>query len=118
MLSIVALTFSCEIHLIACFCWPTHLIQASQISNCELVLISVIVYYRDTALRVNLPPRQQFSKATLSPLVSRLVEAAVTILGHEQSRMSSGGRDQAMTLARQLAGRSLLTSCYTDEVIL
>ncbi len=73
-----------------------------------LIPISALVYYRDFALRLNLPPRQQFSKATSSRLVNRLVEATVTILGHEQSRMSSGGREQAIILVKQFAGKSLI----------
>ncbi len=62
------------------------------------------VYYRDGALRLDLPPRISFSKSTASTLVLRLMKVALRMLEHEQARTSSGGLEQGQILAKQISG--------------
>lgn len=63
------------------------------------------VYYRDGALRLNLPPRSEFCKAKCSPLFLQLITSARLMLGHEQARIQKGSERDGEILIQQLAGR-------------
>jgi hypothetical protein len=56
----------------------------------NLVIVGVIVYYSDMALKLNLPPRSQFSKDN-APVLSRdLIKYARHMLTAEQLREKRG----------------------------
>ncbi|KAF7982537.1 hypothetical protein HWV62_28166 [Athelia sp. TMB] len=63
------------------------------------------IYYRDRALRLNLPARDNFTSKTVSPLVLRLMNSARLMLQNEQLRMRSGGEAEGNQLIKQ-------TECY------
>ena len=63
-----------------------------------------LVYYRDGALRLALPPRALFSKRTASSLVLRLIASARCMLQYEQQRVRSGTKEDDAKLIAQLTG--------------
>lgn len=66
--------------------------------------ICIKVYYRDGALRLNLPPCSKFCKAECSPLFLQLIISARLMLGHEQARVQKGSESDGAILVQQLAG--------------
>ncbi|KAJ7580732.1 hypothetical protein C8J56DRAFT_867094, partial [Mycena floridula] len=60
------------------------------------------IYYRDGALRLNLPPRESFSRDSVSPFLLQLLISARLMLSHEQQRMQSGGVAEADRLVQEL----------------
>ena len=66
--------------------------------------ICIKVYYRDGALRLNLPPHSEFCKAKCSPLFLQLIISACLMLGHEQTRVQNGSESDGAILVQQLAG--------------
>ncbi|KAJ7479092.1 ribonuclease H-like domain-containing protein [Mycena latifolia] len=60
------------------------------------------VYYRDSALRLGLPTRQNFSKKSASPLVSYLITSARTMLRNEQIHEQKGDSSEGDILVNQL----------------
>ena len=64
------------------------------------------MYYGDDALRLALPPRQQFSKKAASALVVQLIESAQQMLQFEQQRVQRGGVDDGDKLVKELTGKS------------
>jgi hypothetical protein len=68
------------------------------------LLKSDIVYYSDMALKLNLPPRSQFSKDN-APVLSRdLIKYARRMLAAEQLREKRGGAEEGELLVKQLIG--------------
>jgi hypothetical protein len=61
-----------------------------------------IVYYRDGALRLSLPPRHSFSKSTASPFVGLLITSARLMLRNEQKRERRGDSTEGDSLVKQL----------------
>ncbi|KAJ7855067.1 hypothetical protein B0H13DRAFT_1903287, partial [Mycena leptocephala] len=60
------------------------------------------IYYRDGALRLGLPPRQNFSKPTASPLVVYLITSARLMLQNEQKREQKGDAAEGDILVKQI----------------
>ncbi|KAJ7927093.1 hypothetical protein B0H13DRAFT_2312870 [Mycena leptocephala] len=60
------------------------------------------LYYRDGALRLGLPPRQNFSKPTASPLVVYLITSARLMLQNEQKREQKGDAAEGDILVKQI----------------
>jgi hypothetical protein len=67
----------------------------------------LLVYFRDGAMRLQLPPRASFSKDTMSAFLRRLFVSARKMLFYEQKRMQSGGGVEAALLVKQLTGEFL-----------
>ncbi len=63
-----------------------------------------LVYQRNMALRLDLPPQLAFSKSISSSLVLQLISAAVAMLKNEQKRRTSGSSDEGKQLLEQLKG--------------
>ena len=70
------------------------------------ILTPAAVYYRDGALRLALPPRQQFLKKTASALVIQLIESARRMLQFEQQHIRQGGVDDGDRLVKELTGKN------------
>ncbi|KAJ6534599.1 hypothetical protein DFH09DRAFT_1369723 [Mycena vulgaris] len=64
--------------------------------------INIIFYYRDGALRLGLPPRQDFNKETASPLVGYLITSARLMLRAEQKREQRGDSSEGDILVKQI----------------
>ncbi|KAJ6558697.1 hypothetical protein B0H10DRAFT_2213208 [Mycena sp. CBHHK59/15] len=60
------------------------------------------VYYDDGALRLVLPPRQNFSKGTVSALVKYLITSARKMLQNEQKREQKGDATEGDILVNQI----------------
>ncbi|KAJ7577673.1 hypothetical protein C8J56DRAFT_1060849 [Mycena floridula] len=61
-------------------------------------LTNLLFYYHDGALRLNLPPRESFSRDSVSPFFLQLIISARLMLSHEQQHMQSGGVAEANRL--------------------
>lgn len=73
------------------------------------------VYYRDGALRLVLPPRQNFTKATASLLVSYLITSARSMLKNEQKREQKGDAAEGDILVKQIICTSLIQCCIRAD---
>lgn len=63
------------------------------------------VYFRDGALKLDLPPRHLFRGNTASPLVLQIIDSAILMLEWEQKRTLSGGPEQGRLLIEQITGK-------------
>jgi hypothetical protein len=69
------------------------------------------VYYADQALKLNLPPRSQFSKKNAPELARPLIKYARRMLANEQLRESAGGEEEGDLLVKQLIGTFFYLLC-------
>jgi hypothetical protein len=69
------------------------------------------VYYADQALKLNLPPRSQFSKKNAPELARALIKYARRMLANEQLRESAGGEEEGDLLVKQLIGTFFYLLC-------
>ncbi|KAF7327065.1 hypothetical protein MKEN_00281800 [Mycena kentingensis (nom. inval.)] len=61
------------------------------------------VYSRDNALRLNLPERRSFSKATAPPLYLRILKTAISVLQGEQARLKEGTKEEQLQQLKDLS---------------
>lgn len=64
-----------------------------------------LVYYRDGALRLHLPLRENFKRETAEPTVIRLIKSARLMLANEQLRAEAGNQNDGQILVHQIIGR-------------
>ena len=74
-------------------------------------MLTLIVYYFDGALKLNLPPRDMFSKMTSPVLVQKIIDAAVKMFQNEQKRKRKGGKHEAKVFVEQLTSKSYTSLC-------
>ncbi|KAJ6495921.1 hypothetical protein DFH09DRAFT_946043, partial [Mycena vulgaris] len=123
-------TFDCYNRRFAIFmndCTPgmfilSYLLDPGAISTlCSSFLtqnINIIVYYRDGALRLGLPPRQDFNKETASPLVGYLITNARLMLRAEQKREQRGDSSEGDILVKQIICLYLCSEFILVKLIL
>ena len=66
------------------------------------------VYFRDGALKIQLPPHGSFSSKTINPLLAGPIQSAFLMLEWEQKRTRCGGAEQGVQLVDQLKGKCIL----------
>ena len=88
-----------------CSFWHTSSIQVRLKSVPFKLLIHIlVVYYRDSAMRLQLPSRALFEKKTASLFVIYLIDNARLMLQNEQKREQKGGAAEGDILVKQMIG--------------
>ncbi|KAJ7784033.1 hypothetical protein B0H14DRAFT_3507050 [Mycena olivaceomarginata] len=72
------------------------------------------LYYADQALKLNLPPRSQFSKKNAPELARALIKYARRMLANEQLRESAGGEEEGELLVKQLIAYMYRDAPFND----
>ncbi|KAJ7503587.1 ribonuclease H-like domain-containing protein [Mycena galericulata] len=75
------------------------------------------IYYSDSALKLNLPPRATFSKDTAPVLARMLIRYARQMLATEQLREQQGGAEEGELLVKQLIAYMYREAPFNDPCI-